>query len=86
MFWEFTDTEYLREEEPNLVVVLKVPRAVERVEIAGALKADHGYDFLSADLGKVLGLLAGRIKEFLGGGAPITDRKTWNITDRTIKA
>lgn len=86
IWWEFTDTEYLREEDPNLVVVLKVPREVDRVEIAGALKADHGYDFLSADLGLVLGLLADRIKEFLLGGAPITDKKTWNITDRTIRA
>ncbi len=82
VFWRLSDAHFLMEEGPNFIVVLQVPKGVKELKIAAALQAYHSFQFLSADLSAVFAYLRGRVVEFFKKGAPLADKKMWDVTSR----
>lgn len=81
VFWRLEGAEFFQEDEPTLIVVLKVPIAVKEVQIAAALEASHKFNLLAADLGDALLYFRERVANFFRKGAPIqSPPRVWDIT------
>jgi hypothetical protein len=80
VFWRLSDTTLFHEDEPTLIVVLQVPRTVKRIEVAAAMQAYHQFNLAAAGLAEALSYFRKRLATFFRKGAPIADRKVWDIT------
>ncbi len=79
--WRLDSAEYFEKEEPQLAVLLQVPRGVSRVDAIGALKAARDFRLLSANLRHVIRFVQERTRNFVESGMPKSDGKAWqNIT------
>lgn len=82
VFWSLDGAEFFEEEEPVLVVVLRLPLAVDHLSIAAALQASHEFRPLATNVGAFLELLGDRLANFFRKGAPAADKKVWDLTPR----
>ncbi len=82
IFWSLDGAEFFEEQEPVLVVVLRVPNELDHVSVAAALQASHEFKPLATDVGAFLGLIGERIANFFRKGAPAADTKVWDLTPR----
>ena len=80
VFWTLDGAEFFEEQEPVLVVVLRVPLALTELRIAAALQASHGFSLLASSLGEALDVLGDRLLNFFRAGAPTTHTRTWDLT------
>ena len=80
VLWRLTGAEFFQEDDPTLIVVLQVPRAVKDVKIAAALQAYHQFNPWTSALGKAFRYLTKRDADFFSKGAPLRDPATWDIT------
>jgi hypothetical protein len=80
VFWTLDGVEFFQEDDPTLIVVLRVPKGVDQVKIAGALQAYHGFNLLAATMGETISYLGKRLANFFRKGAPIQDLQEWDIT------
>jgi hypothetical protein len=75
VFWRLSDARFLREDTPDFIVVLRVPHAVNKVEVTAGLQAYHQENLLA----RFLSYLSLRAAAFFRKGAPTSDSKTWLI-------
>ena len=68
VFWSLDGSEFFQENDPEMIVVLQVPREVKQVKIAAAMQAYHSFRALSATLGEVVAYLKRRLKNFVEAG------------------
>jgi hypothetical protein len=80
VFWRLADAEFIQENDPDLIVVLHVPREVKQVEIAAALQTYHSFNLWAATPASVLQFARDRVVNFFRKGAPARDTKVWDIT------
>jgi hypothetical protein len=71
VFWKLSGAEFTQSDDFSFVVVLQVPNGVEQLQIAGALRAYHGFD-PAATLGEFFAYFGKRLKAFFKAGAPTT--------------
>jgi len=71
--WRLEGAEHFEEEEPTLGVVLQVPKDVSQVDVIGVLKASKDSRALTDDVRHLLPYVRERTRNFLKGGAPLTD-------------
>lgn len=80
VLWTLAGTELLQSDDLAPIVVLQVPDGVERVEVAGALRAYHRFD-PAAEVGQALRYFTERLRAFLRAGAPTAaPPMVWDIT------
>jgi hypothetical protein len=82
VFWSIAGAQHVHEQEPTLLVVIRVPKATRQVQIAAALQAYHSFRPLAATLGQLIGYVAGRLKRFFKAGAPVEAKRVWDISSR----
>jgi hypothetical protein len=82
VFWSITGAEHVHEEEPTLLVVIRVPKQTRQVRVAAALQAYHSFRPLTASLGDLIEYVAGRLKRFFRAGAPVEAKRVWDISSR----
>ena len=75
--WRLEGSGVVDEERPSLGIVLKVPQAVEDVEILGAFKARHSFNVLAATFGELLDYVRKTTRTFFRAGAPVSDTHRW---------
>ena len=75
VLWRLTGAEFFQEDDPTLIVVLQVPRAVKDVKIAAALQAYHQFNPWTSALGKAFRYLTKRDADFFSKGAPLGTRR-----------
>lgn len=80
VYWLLEGAEYFASDDPGFIVVLKVPRAVEQVNIAAALRAWPKFSLGVATPGEALRYFRETVANFFRNGAPVTSIKVWNIT------
>lgn len=80
VIWRLADAQFFQEDAPTLIVVLRVPNAVQKVEISAALQAYHEFNLWAADLSAVVSYFSDRLKNFFRQGAPTRDTRVWDIT------
>lgn len=84
VFWRISGTEFFQEEDVPLIVILKIPKQIEHVEIGAALQAYHAPNFGAMEPEQVMGYFVDHVAAFLRGGAPIRNpvqgTKTWDIS------
>lgn len=76
--WRLDSEEYLQQEEPQLGLVLQVPKSVSRVDACGAIKAVRNFQLFTTPLRHVLQYVKTLTKKFFEAGAPMVDGKTWS--------
>lgn len=79
VFWRLDGDSFFEADEPRLGVVLKVPKGVTQVRAVGILAAYRSFNTLSADLADLVGYLGQRVKTFFEKGAPLVDRREWEL-------
>ncbi|WP_158219848.1 hypothetical protein [Ideonella sp. A 288] len=82
VFWTLDGAEFFEEQEPVLVVVLRVPNEVTELHVAAALQAFHDIHWLVSSVGNFFTLLGDRMAGFFKKGAPATHTQVWNLTPR----
>lgn len=80
VFWSLEGSEFFQENDPDLIVVLQVPREVREVKIAAAMQAYHSFRFLSATLGEAVAYIGRRLANFFKAGAPVEDKTVWDVS------
>jgi hypothetical protein len=82
VFWSLDGAEFFEEQEPVLVVVMRVPKEAREVRVAAALQASHEFKLFAAPLGAALAYLGERIASFFRAGAPARHTQVWDLTPR----
>jgi len=85
VFWTLSGTEFIRDDDPSFIVVLQVPNGIEKVEVAGALQAYHGFDIGGGTLGEALRFAAKRVVNFFRAGAPARDSRVWTDVTSVLR-
>ncbi len=80
VFWRIDGSEYFREITPELVIVAQVPKETEMVTMQARLQAYHDFNFASAGLKDLIGELPRVLRNYIKDGAPLADKKSWNLT------
>jgi len=75
--WRLDSAEYFEQEEPQLGVLLQVPKNVTKVDAVAVLQASRDFRLLSANLKHVLRFVRERTKNFFEAGAPKSDSRPW---------
>jgi hypothetical protein len=79
VFWRFDGAKFFQENQPELVVVLQVPRAVQRASVVAVLQAYRRFNFFPAGLQAMIRQLPEGLRVFFQNGAPIADRQTYDL-------
>jgi hypothetical protein len=80
VFWTLDGAEFFQDDDPTLIVVLQIPKAVEQVKIAAALQASHRFNLFVASLGAHIKYFSEQLANFFRKGAPAQDTHVWDIT------
>lgn len=81
VFWRIDGTEFFAGDVPTPIILLQVPRAAQRVEMAAALQAYRHLSLLNASLQQKIQGLPRRFREFFTGGSPLRDEASWDLTE-----
>jgi len=82
VFWRLSDADFIREDDPNFVVVLQVPREVNQIKIAAAIQAYHSFSIVQGGLLEAIRYFGSRLATFFRKGLPIQDTQVWDITSK----
>jgi hypothetical protein len=79
--WRLDSEEYFQQEEPQLGLVLQVPKTLSCVDACGAIKAVRNFQFFTTPLRYLLQYVKTSTRSFFKAGIPVVDGKDWqNIT------
>jgi hypothetical protein len=79
VFWRIDGTHFFAQDVPTPIVVLEVPRPVERLEVAAAMQAYRNVSLLNANLQETVKQLPKRLRDFFKGGSPLRDERSWDV-------
>lgn len=80
VLWRLDGEELVSQDDPTFIIVMQLPREVDKVQIAAALQAYHGFSLAEAGLGQAIQYFTSRLANFFRAGAPAFDRRTWDVT------
>ncbi len=80
VFWRIDGTEFFAEDVPTPIVVVQVPNAAERLEVAAALQAYRHLSLLNASFQQQIVGLPRRLKDFFTGGSPLRHEASWDLS------
>jgi hypothetical protein len=82
VFWRLDGAEFFQENRPDLVVIAQVPKETSEFKIDAAMQAYRYFNFAAADLQEAIKELPSLIVSFFKAGAPLSDRKQYDLSDR----
>ncbi len=77
VYWRLDGEASVDTEDQQLGVVVKVPKAVTRVDISGALNAARSFRTFTADMRYLFRYLRERTRHFFEEGAPLQNTMLW---------
>jgi hypothetical protein len=80
VLWRLDGEELVSQDDPIFIVVMQLPREVDKVRIAAALQAYHGFSLAEAGLGQAIQYFTSRLASFFRAGAPVLDQRMWDVT------
>lgn len=75
--WRLESEAYVGEEEPQLGVVLQVPKDVSQVNAVGALKVGKDFHTFTAHLRHLMRFVRERTRTYFERGAPLVQTQPW---------
>jgi hypothetical protein len=81
VFWRLDSAEFAQTQDAGLRVVLKVPKASDRLHVTAQMRATRYFDLLEAGLQRAIRDLPAAIRSFFTGGTPIDAEDRWDLTD-----
>jgi hypothetical protein len=79
VFWRLYDAAYLERQEPQLGVVLKVPKGGRPVRARGTLAAYRSAKFWTAALGALFADFTERLHSWISAGTPLYGHGDWTV-------
>jgi len=79
VFWRLDGAEFFEENQPELVVVLQVPKGVETFDVVGVLQAYRRFNLFPAGLQAAVRQLPEALRVFFSGGAPLSAQTTYAL-------
>jgi hypothetical protein len=79
VFWRLDGAQFFQENQPELIVVLQVPREVKAVSVVGVLQAYRRFNLFPAGLQAAIRQLPEALRVFFQQGAPLADRRTYDL-------
>lgn len=76
-FWRLDGRQHVHIAEPELAVVLRVPKDAGPIGAEGRLTAYHRFDLLDADLADWGGSLREKLRSFFSQGIPLSHAMRW---------
>lgn len=80
VIWQLKGGSFVKEQDPGLRVLLRVPNEVSVLKIAGKMEATRYFQLLQSTLKGAIKNLPERIKQFFVGGTPIYASGEWDLT------
>jgi hypothetical protein len=80
VFWRLDGAQFFQENQPELVLVLQVPRSVEHASVVGVLQAYRRFNLFPAGLQAAIRQLPEALRVYLQNGAPLADQRTYGLT------
>ena len=80
--WRLDGAELFQENRPDLVVIVQVPRATTEFTIRAVMQVSRYFNFAAAELQEAIKALPGRIAAFFRDGAPLGDKKEYDLTEQ----
>lgn len=81
VYWRLSGEDIVTEQDPRLAVVLKVPAAVQRVDVNAVLAARRTFHFFTSHLSDLFDYISDSARAFFEAGAPTSDQTSWkNVT------
>lgn len=78
VYWRLSGTDTLQTNEPQLAIVLRVPKGLEHVKIEGVMKASRKFDVFAADFHSLMNYVRERTRSFFEQGAPLSSTMAWD--------
>lgn len=79
VFWRLDGAEFFQENQPELIVVIQVPRRVRTATVVGVLQAYRRFNLFPAGLQAAVRQLPEALRVFFAGGAPLDARATYDL-------
>jgi hypothetical protein len=80
VFWRIEDIDFFENDDPRLIVIVKIPRETREARITARMQAARKFSFASAGLREAIQYLPAAIQVFFRGGAPIDAQAGWDIS------
>jgi hypothetical protein len=80
VFWRLDGAEFFQENQPELIVVLQVPREVDTATVVGVLQAYRRFNLFPAGLQAAIRQLPEALRVFFAQGAPLEARAIYDLT------
>jgi hypothetical protein len=80
VFWRLDGGEFFQENRPDLVVIVQVPREAKHFTVAAAMQAYRFFNYAAADFQDAIKGLPSLVASFFRAGAPLGDRKQYDLT------
>jgi hypothetical protein len=77
--WRLVEADFAQDDSA-FIVVMKVPRQVDEIKIAGAMQAYHEFSLADAGLVGTISYFTERLRNFFRKGAPVTDTSVWDVS------
>jgi hypothetical protein len=79
VFWRLDGAQFFQENQPELVIVLQVPRGLEKVSVVGVLQAYRRFNLFPAKLQAMISQLPEALRAFFRNGAPLADQQSYDL-------
>lgn len=80
VFWRLEDTEFFENDDPQLAVIVEIPRTTRDAIITARMQAARCFAFANANLQQSIQYLPEAIQTFFKHGAPLEAQTLWDIT------
>ncbi len=77
VWWRFDGSGFFEENPPHMMVILKVPKIAQRVDVTARLVAYRFFNLGSSGLRQAIADMPKAIRTFMQNGAPLSDRKLY---------
>ncbi len=80
VFWRLDGSEFFQENQPELVVVLQVPKGVTSGTVVGVLQAYRRFNLFPAGLQAAIRQLPEAMRVFFAGGSPLAAQASYDLS------
>ncbi len=78
--WRLDESSFEQENDPGLRVILRVPTALDHLQIGAAMEATRYFNLLDAGLRRAVRDLPKAIASFFSDGTPLVTSASWNMS------
>jgi hypothetical protein len=80
VFWRLEDTDFFEKDDPQLTLIVEVPRITKDACIMARMQAARYFSYASAGLQQAIQCLPEALQTFFKHGAPLEDQASWDMT------